>query len=265
MKTGAVKSFYKDGLHVQIFENRQELGHAAAADAAEAIRAAITGKGYANVMFAAAPSQNEVLAALCADKSISWSSVHAFHMDEYIGLSESHPAGFRNYLKEHLFSALPFASVNLLNGNAEDPLAEAKRYSALLDEHPIDVCLCGIGENGHLAFNDPPADFRDHDSVKIVMLEESCRLQQVHDKCFEHLDEVPVSALTVTVPALVAASCIICSVPAAAKANAVQRTLEGNIDEYCPASILRTHQNACLYLDENSAVYLKTGVNNGRT
>ena len=205
-------------------------------------------------MFAAAPSQNETLAALCAVPDIDWSKVHAFHMDEYISLPEDNPAGFRYYLREKILGRFSFASVNLLDGNAVDPEEEAARYSRLLEAHPIDVCLCGIGENGHLAFNDPSvADFRDPLKVKIVRLDQVCRTQQVHDGCFETLDEVPECALTVTVPALAAAACLICSVPASSKAEAVKHTLEDEISERCPATILRTHANAHLYLDRDSA------------
>lgn len=258
MKTEAERSFVKDRLNVLIFKNRTELGQAAGWNAAEAIKKAVSCKGEANVMFAAAPSQNEMLETLCADPDIDWSKVHAFHMDEYIGLPEDNPAGFRYYLRERIFSRFSFASLNLLDGNAPDPEAEAARYSSLLEAHPIDVCLCGIGENGHLAFNDPPvADFHDPLKVKIVPLDQVCRNQQVHDGCFETLEEVPSYALTVTIPALTASGCIICSVPASSKAKAVQQTLEGEISEKCPATILRTHENARLYLDQESAGLLK--------
>ena len=183
-----------------------------------------------------------------------WSKVNAFHMDEYISLPEDNPAGFRYYLRERILGRFSFASVNLLDGNAADPEEEAARYSRLLEVHPMDVCLCGIGENGHLAFNDPPvADFRDPLKVKIARLDQVCRMQQVHDGCFKTLAEVPDRALTVTVPALADAACIICSVPAPSKAEAIKRTLEGEISEECPATILRTHANARLYLDMDSA------------
>ena len=258
MKTEAERTLIKDRLIVQIFRNRSELGCAAGRDAAESIKEAISHRDEANVMFAAAPSQNEMLEILCEDPDIDWSKVHAFHMDEYIGLPEDNPAGFRYYLRERIFSRFSFASVNLLDGNAADPEVEAARYSALLEAHPIDVCLCGIGENGHLAFNDPPvADFHDPLKVKIVRLDAVCRIQQVHDGCFETLESVPTSALTVTIPALTASGCMICSVPASSKAKAVQQTLEGEIGEKCPATILRTHENAHLYLDQDSAGLIK--------
>jgi glucosamine-6-phosphate deaminase len=253
-------AFCKDSLKVMIFSSRSGLGHAAGLDAAEAIKEAVSRKGEANVMFAAAPSQNETLATLCADPYIDWNKVNAFHMDEYIGLPEEHPAGFRYYLRERIFDRFSFASVNLLNGNVSDPEAEAVRYSSLLEAYPIDVCLCGIGENGHLAFNDPPvADFCDPLKVKIVSLDTICRIQQVHDGCFMTLEEVPACALTVTIPALMSSRCMICSVPASSKANAVRQTLEGEIGESCPATILRTHPDARLYLDRDSAGLIEAG------
>ena len=250
----------KDSLSILIFKDRAGLGQAAGQAAGEAIKEAIIRKNCANVMFAAAPSQNEMLETLCADPDIDWRKVNAFHMDEYVGLDENHPAGFRNFLKHAIFNRKPFKSVNLLNGNATEPEEEAARYGALLDAHPIDVCLCGIGENGHLAFNDPPvADFHDPVKVKIVRLDQVCRTQQVHDGCFTTLEEVPRFAMTVTIPALVSSCCIICSVPAASKAKAVQQTLEGEIGESCPATILRSHANARLYLDRESAGLIKAG------
>lgn len=249
--------FQVEKLCVEIFETRGAMGAQAGTDAAEAIRAVLREKGEANVMFAAAPSQNETLAALCAAEGIDWTRVHAFHMDEYIGLDGAHPAGFGNFLKRAIFDRLPFASVNLIDCGAADPEAEARRYAALLREHPLDVCLCGIGENGHLAFNDPPvADFNDPLLVKVVQLDERCRLQQVHDGCFAQLDEVPRYALSATVPALLSAKTIVCSVPAATKAEAVRDMLTGEIATSCPASILRRHPNAALYLDRDSAAKL---------
>lgn len=175
-------------------------------------------------------------------------------MDEYVGLDAAHPAGFRNYLKRTVFDRLPLGSVNLINGNAEDPEEEARRYGQLLAAHPADICLLGVGENGHLAFNDPPvADFNDPVFAKVVKLEEKCRLQQVHDGCFEEIGQVPGHAITVTIPGLTAARSMFCSVPAATKAEAVRDMLNGQVTERCPASILTTHPDAALYLDRDSA------------
>lgn len=247
----------KGNLSVTAFDTRAEMGAKAGRDAAEMIKQVISEKGTANVMFAAAPSQNETLAELCSDRDIDWSKVNAFHMDEYVGLDADHPAGFRNFLRRAIFDRFDFASVNLLNGNADDPEEEAKRYGALLEEYPLDVCLCGIGENGHIAFNDPPvADFNDRVKVKTVKLDEICRNQQVNDGCFDSIEEVPTHALTVTVPGMTAAKHMYCSVPAATKAAAVRHMLEDGISEKCPATILKEHGDAHLYLDSDSAALL---------
>jgi len=241
-------------LSVRVFDTREAMGACAGGEAAQALRDVLTQQGYANVMFAAAPSQNETLAALCAAEGIDWSRVNAFHMDEYIGLEPSHPAGFRNFLKRAIFDRFPFASVHLLNGNAEDPAQEALRYEALLREHPLDICLLGIGENGHIAFNDPPvADFEDPHLVKIVELEKRCRQQQVHDGCFPSIDQVPTHALTVTIPGMMGAKRLFCSVPAATKAGAVGRLVCGPISTDCPATVMRRHPCARLYLDMDAA------------
>ena len=209
------------------------------------------------MIFAAAPSQNDVLASLVADKSIEWNRVNAYHMDEYIGLDKDAPQGFGNFLKEHIFGLVPFKNVNYIDISAVDPEREADRYAMLLAENPTDIVVMGIGENGHIAFNDPPvADFNDKRLVKPVKLDEICRNQQVNDGCFKHIDDVPTHAMTLTVPALMSAPYQFCIVPAPTKAKAVYETLNGNIDEHCPASILRTKENAVLYLDADSAKLL---------
>ena len=246
-----------DKLEVRIFETRAEMGNAAAADIQRKFCELLREKPYINVIFAAAPSQNEVLAALALDKEIDWSRIHAYHMDEYIGLPADAPQGFGNFLRAHIFDLVPFASVNLIDSSATDASLEAERYGRMLDEHLPDVVVMGIGENGHIAFNDPPvADFRDPKTVKAVRLDEICRNQQVNDGCFASIDEVPTHALTLTVPALTRAPYLFCIVPAPSKAWAVKETLTGSIDEHCPASILRTHDNAILYLDRDSAANL---------
>ena len=248
-----LKQFDLDKLHVSVFDTRKAMGDAAGHDAAEAIRKALSEKETVNVMFAAAPSQNETLAALLSEEGIAWERINAFHMDEYVGLGESHPAGFRNFLRRAIFDKKPFKSVNLLNGNAEDIEKEAARYSKLLKDNPLDVCLLGIGENGHIAFNDPPvADFHDKTFVKVVELEQRCREQQVHDGCFEKLSEVPSHALTVTIPGLTQAKAMFCSVPAATKAEAVYKLVNWDISEKCPCTILRRHDNAYFYADKDS-------------
>lgn len=249
-----IRYFTKDNLQCFIYENREKMGQAAARDVIAAMHMMLAYKDSINVMFAAAPSQNELLAALAADDTVDWSRVHAFHMDEYVGLSPEAPQGFGNFLREHLFRHRPFASVDYISSAAEDPAAEAARYEALLKEHPIDICLMGVGENGHLAFNDPPvADFKDIHLVKPVKLDLVCRQQQVHDGCFQSLDQVPEYAMTVTIPGLMMAPALFCIVPASTKAAAISGLIHGAIAESCPASILRTQKAARLYLDPGSA------------
>ena len=252
-----MKTFKQDKLTVKVFENRTLMGEDAAKDIAARLKALLSEKEEVNVIFAAAPSQNDVLAALVADTSIEWNRINAYHMDEYIGLSKDAPQGFGNFLKAHIFGLVPFKSVNYIDITATDPDAEAARYSEVLKNNPTDVVVMGIGENGHIAFNDPPvADFKDEKVVKPVKLDEVCRQQQVNDGCFASLDEVPTHALTLTVPTLVNAPYLFCIVPAPSKAWAVRETLTGSIDEHCPASVLRTHDNAILYLDRDSAAQL---------
>ena len=246
-----------DRLQVFIAESREEMGRLSGHDVAAMIKLLLSMKEELNVMFAAAPSQNDVLATLVSDPEIDWSRVNAFHMDEYIGLSRTAPQGFGNFLRERVFSKAQFKSVNYINPEATDPLAEADRYEALLLAHPMDVCILGIGENGHVAFNDPgEADFSDARLVKPVHLDERCRQQQVNDGCFASLDEVPRMALTVTVPGLLRAKAMFCIVPTTNKAESVKNTLKGEVSPACPASILRTKANARLYLDPASASLL---------
>ena len=217
-----MKTFDKDLLKVNIYSSREEMGEAAAADVKAAILRALSEKETINMIFAAAPSQNEVLANLANDMEIPWGRVNAFHMDEYIGLDKNAPQGFGNFLRDHIFGIAPFKSVNYIRIDAPDAEAECERYSALLRENPVDIVVLGIGENGHIAFNDPPfADFSDPKLVKPVKLDEVCRNQQVNDGCFASIDEVPTHALTLTVPALMSGKELYCIVPAKTKANAV--------------------------------------------
>ncbi len=246
-----------DKLQVNIYDTRAEMGAAAAKDIKNKFCELLETKPQINVIFAAAPSQNEVLASLVADKDIDWSRINAYHMDEYIGLDADAPQGFGNFLRAHIFDQVPFASVNLIDITAKDADAEAARYGEMLDRNLADVVVMGIGENGHIAFNDPPvADFADPKTVKAVALDEICRNQQVNDGCFASIEQVPTHAMTVTVPALARAPYLFCIVPAPSKAWAVKETLTGSIDEHCPASILRTHKSAVLYLDRDSAALL---------
>lgn len=249
-----IQDYSVQQLRVRIFETRGEMGACAGTEAADCLKKLLDKQEEVNVVFAAAPSQNETLATLRASQGVDWARVNAFHMDEYIGLSETHPASFRSFLRRALFDALPFKSVNLLNGNAENIETEIARYTALLNAHPVDICLLGIGENGHIAFNDPSAaDFHDPASVKTVTLDERCRIQQVNDGCFARLDDVPKQALTLTIPALCRAKYMYCSVPASTKAEAVEHMLRGGITQQCPASILREHACAYLYVDRDAA------------
>ena len=249
-----MKSIKVDNLQVEIYENRTLMGEAAARDIKENIAELLSQKDEINMIFAAAPSQNDVLKSLVEDKSVEWNRVNAYHMDEYIGLDKDAPQGFGNFLKEHIFGLVPFKSVHYIDITTTDPEKEADRYGKLLDENPTDIGVMGIGENGHIAFNDPPvADFNDKKTVKPVQLDEICRQQQVNDGCFATLADVPKTAITLTVPTLLAGGALFCIVPAKTKACAVKNTLSGEIGEWCPATALRRHENAVLYLDGDSS------------
>lgn len=235
------------------------MGAAAAAAAAQILRAAIQKQGAARIIVASAPSQNELVAGLAAAPDIDWRRVTIFHMDEYVGLPATHPASFRNYQQRHLLSCVKPAVFHGIRGEAPDSEAECARYSALLAEAPIDLVCMGIGENGHIAFNDPPvADFADPLKVKIVKLDEICRQQQVNDGCFPNLDSVPQQAITLTCPTLVSGRTLVCVVPGPRKAAAVAATLRGNISTKCPASLLRSHPSATLFVDEAAAATIQT-------
>lgn len=241
----------------EIYADRQLMGTSAAAKAAARIRILLAEQELVNIIFAAAPSQNEFLAALVQQPDIDWKRVNAFHMDEYVGLDDAAPQRFGRFLEERIFKKLPFNVVNYLNGNAGTPDEECERYAALLKEFKVDVVCMGIGENSHIAFNDPHvADFSDSVLVKKVTLDEACRQQQVNDGCFATLKDVPVHALTLTVPALMQARYIFCVVPGPTKAQAVKHTLCSEMSERYPATILRTHENAVLFLDKDSASLL---------
>ncbi len=249
-----MKQFKKDQLHVKIYDTRIKMGAAAAKEASTAIREMLLTKASLNIIFAAAPSQNEFLKSLREDTSIPWAKINAFHMDEYIGLSQGSPSSFSGFLDDAVFNQVPFRHVHRFVGDAKDPGTECRRYGALLQENPADIVFMGIGENGHIAFNDPgAADFHDREIIKIVELDHACRQQQVNDGCFPSLADVPSCAFTVTIPALLRAEKIFCIVPGVRKAAAVKQTLEGPISETCPASILRTKKDAFLYLDQDSA------------
>lgn len=252
-----MKSYKVDKLTVKIFETRKEMGEVSAKEISAKIKELLAVKPEINMIFAAAPSQNDVLKSLVEDKTIEWNRVNAYHMDEYIGLDKNAPQGFGNFLKDHIFGLVPFKSINYIDITTTDPDKEADRYGELLKNNPTDIVIMGIGENGHIAFNDPPvADFNDARWVKPVKLDEICRQQQVNDGCFKTINDVPTHAMTLTVPTLVKAPYLFCIVPAPTKANAVYETLNGTIDEHCPASILRLQDNAILYLDGDSSKLL---------
>lgn len=252
-----MKTFTKDLLKVCIYPSVEEMGKAAADDVAERIKMLLAEKDEINMIFAAAPSQSAFLSSLIANSEIEWNRINAFHMDEYLGIDRSMCQSFGNFLSRSIFSHVPFKSVNYIDGVAADVAAECERYSKLLEEHPVDIVCLGIGENGHIAFNDPAfADFNDSKLVKVVQLDEVCRGQQVHEKCFETLDLVPKEAMTLTIPALLRADWMFCIVPFTNKAPAVKRMIEGEISEACPATILRKKANSCLYLNTDSSSLL---------
>lgn len=243
-------------MDIRVFPSRAELGASAAHDIAAALRDRIARAGRARVVFAAAPSQSDMIEALAREPGVDWSAVTAFHMDEYIGLDAAAPQGFGQWLRARLFGRLPFGAVHYLgtSGTAES----ARAYAKVLDDEPADLVCLGIGVNGHLAFNDPSAaDFDDPALVKEVELDATCRRQQVDDGCFSRIDEVPRRALTLTIPALLAGRRLFCVVPGSAKAIAVRDAITGPLSTACPASVLRRHADCALYLDQQSAALLE--------
>lgn len=250
-------------LALEIHRDRAALGRAAAQAVAAYLHGVVARQGEARVIFACAPSQDEFLAALVDPAqcgiALDWSRITAFHMDDYVGLSGDHPQSFRHYLRQHLLSKVPIGVFHPLPAEEPDAAAVAARYSALLRERPIDLVCMGIGENGHIAFNDPPvADFADAQLVKVVELDHACRQQQVNDGCFPTLEAVPRHAFTLTVPVFRQARRLSIHVPGPRKAAAVRATVEGPIATACPASILRLHADAALYIDAAAAASLST-------
>lgn len=235
-----------------IAPSAEVLGRNAANDIAADLRTRLAQQSDVRIIFAAAPSQATMLAELIQQPDIDWSRVTAFHMDEYIGLPTDAPQRFAIWLNRHLFDHLPFARVHRILPEP-DPAAAAITYTALLAAAPIDIVCCGIGSNGHLAFNDPPADFSTSEAVQIVKLDEDCRKQQVDDRCFSRIEDVPTHALTLTVPRLLSVDKIFCCVPGSLKKKAVAKALLGPLTESCPASALQTHKHCKVYLDPESA------------
>jgi glucosamine-6-phosphate deaminase len=248
----------RNGMAIHVSESRSEMGARAASDIAHEIRSRLQKQPGLRMIFAAAPSQSEMLSAPCGEKDIDWSRVTAFHMDEYLGLPAGAPQRFSCWLRKAIFDRLPFAAVHLLEPG-DNPAQTASEYAAKLNAAPIDIVCCGIGSSGHLAFNDPPADFNDPLTVKIVHLDAKCRQQQVDDQCFATLNDVPTRALTITVSGPLAGHAIFCTVPGALKKEAVRRALLEPITPMCPASALRLHPRCRLYLDSDSASETQIG------
>ncbi len=245
-------------MKIKIFEDAQELGKAAGSDAAQLIREAIRKNGAANIILATGTSQFEILNQLISEKDIEWSKVVMFHLDEYIGLPVTHPASFRKYLRERFLSKVPeLKAAYLINGetNAE---AECERLNNLISKHPIDVALVGIGENGHLAFNDPPADFETHEPYIIVKLDDACRMQQLGEGWFTSVEEVPSRAISMSIKQIMKSKNIICSVPGSRKAMAVKNSVEQPVSPLYPASILQGREHCMLYLDKDAASLLSS-------
>ncbi len=252
-----MKTLQVDALSVRIHATQAELAHEVAMMARECLLDALARQGSATVIFATGNSQVQTLDALVALGGIDWSRVAMFHMDEYLGIDAQHPASFRRFLRERVEAKLKPKQFHYLEGDCLLPLAECERYTKLLRAQPIELCLLGIGENGHIAFNDPPvADFDDSQSVKLVKLDDVCRQQQVGEGHFPNLSAVPQYAFTLTIPALCSAKRMLCIVPERRKARAVKEALRGPISTACPASVLRRHPHCTLFLDADSATLL---------
>ena len=240
---------------IRLFDDKHTLAAAAANQAANAIQAAIRDRGMARIIAATGAAQFEFLEALTGLPGIEWKRVEMFHLDEYIGLPDTHPASFCRFLRERLIQKAGITNHHLMNGE-DDPAEVIGNTSAALRSAPIDVAFVGIGENGHLAFNDPPADFKTEDPYIVVTLDEACRRQQLGEGWFATLADVPQRALSMSIRQVLKAKEIVCIVPDTRKASAVKNCLEGEISPQAPASILRTHRNTTIYLDRNSAALL---------
>lgn len=242
-------------MKITIFETGEAMGKAAGKAAADLLRTAIRIKGTANIILATGTSQFEVLNQLLNETDIDWTKVTMFHLDEYIGLPDSHPASFRKYLKERFIEKVTFKAYHLINAEI-DPEAECERLGKLISAHPIDVALVGIGENGHLAFNDPPADFDTEQPYIIVNLDEPCRRQQLGEGWFPSLEAVPTQAISMSIRQIMKSANIICSVPDERKAQAVKNCLEQEVSNAYPAGILQQHPHCSVFLDAFSSKYL---------
>jgi glucosamine-6-phosphate deaminase len=248
-----MQSFQKDKLTVRIYESEENMGAAAAGFVVDRLESAFSEKGSANLILATGTSQFSFLEAL-KQKDLDWTKVTVFHLDEYKGISDQHPASFRKYLKERILDTVRPSKTYLIQGDATNLDEEIKNYEELLKKHPVDVACIGIGENGHIAFNDPPvADFDDPSLVKVVNLDEACRMQQMGEGWFPSLKDVPEEAVTLTIPAILNARTISCVVPHKRKSGAVRNAIHGPVSTECPASILRSHPDTVLFLDPESA------------
>ena len=239
-------------MDLKVFDSKTDLGKTAAADATKIIQAAITERGEANLIAATGASQFEFLDFLVREP-IDWTKVTFFHLDEYVGLPETHPASFRRYLKERIVDRVKPRAFHLINGDASDVNAECRRVGALISQRQIDAGFVGIGENGHLAFNDPPADFETTQAYLVVDLDEACRKQQVGEGWFSGVDEVPTQAISMSINQILKARNILCIVPDKRKAEAVRNCVELPVSPLRPASILQQHDSVTLYVDRESA------------
>jgi glucosamine-6-phosphate deaminase len=239
-------------MDIRITKSRLDLGAAAAADISDAMRAGLAKQSHLRVVFAAAPSQREMLSSLVEQEGIDWRRMTAFHMDEYIGLPQGAPQRFGMWLRDAIFDRVPFAKVHLIEPGA-DLAATCRDYADKLSEAPIDLVMLGIGANGHLAFNDPPADLQDPMPVKVVTLDDVCRQQQVDDQCFPSIEDVPRRAVTLTVPTLLRGGRLFCCVPGSNKSAAVRGMIYDPVSGDCPATALRNHPNCTVYLDLDSS------------
>jgi glucosamine-6-phosphate deaminase len=243
-------------MDIRIFKSKQELGQAAAEDAARLIRQAFTERGRAYLIAATGASQFEFLDALVRNPDIDWSKVTFFHLDEYVGLPESHPASFRKYLKERIVDLVHPGVFNFVDGEAADPASECRRVGDLISSCTIDAAFVGIGENGHLAFNDPPADFETEEPYIVVQLDEACRRQQLGEGWFTSLEQVPRKAISMSIREILRSRNILCIVPDKRKAQAVKNSLESEVSPNYPASVLKQHAHTTIYLDTDSASLL---------
>ncbi len=240
-----------------IYKTKQEMGAAAATAAARAINNAIEDKGRANIILATGASQFEMLKNLTEAETVEWTKVTMFHLDEYIDMGADHPASFRKFLKERFVDKVTgLKAIHFVNGDAGDPEQECRRVGSLIAEHPIDAAMIGIGENGHLAFNDPPADLETEEPYLVVELDEKCRKQQLGEGWFESLQQVPRRAISMSIRQILKSECLIVTVPDQRKAEAVKNAIEGKVTPMCPASILQQHDNCSIFLDAEAASLL---------